>query len=272
MKSAVIIFSDLHINSKLGLCHPDAKLDIGKYKLSRGQEWLWENWMDVVETIKIIPNDYEKIIVFNGDLIDMDTKKRSDQMISQNSADVIRICIETIRPVLEYANKIYVIRGTGAHTGESGWCEETIAMCVEAQKDSSDNYSHWHIRATTSDVKFDIAHHTTAGQLPWTEKNAANKLVTITMWRYLVDMKQDSPDVVVRSHMHMYSDTGNNHKTFGVITPSFQLSTEYAYRKGYENKISDIGFVTFLCEDGKFDYKPKLYKLEAYDNVWEKNF
>jgi len=102
---------------------------------------------------------------------------------------------------------------------------------------------------------------------PLTEKNAANKVASLGLWYYLVEMKQPPPHVMARSHNHRYADSGNNFDIFAVCLPAFTLATEYVYRIGKENVLADIGLSVFMCESGKFEHRSMRYKPEV-KKVW----
>ena len=269
MITTICVVSDLHINSTVALCTPSINLDDGgTYRASKTQRWLWDCWTDLWEQM-LERSKGERILIINGDLGDLDSKRRSHQMITRNNATIQSIVLDTIEPALEWADKIYIIRGTPAHIGKSAWLEEAIAQDLDTTVHNKANASWWHLRSVCEGVKFDIAHHTGMGNLPHTEKNAANKLSAITAYRYAVDMKQSPPDVVIRSHNHRYADSGGNYDTFSVCTAAWTSATEFVYRIGQENTIADIGAHVFVCNDGHYNYQKILYPPPELKRVWK---
>ena len=266
-KSLIIAVGDTHINSSIGLCLPSFNLDDGgTYKASKKQRALWEAWLDFWQTMSKIEAD-RKILFLNGDVGELDINRRTTQLITVNKANVLSLIVETLAPALDVVDDIYVIRGTIAHVGKSAWIEEALADDLGAIP-NGDAKSHWHFRGVCEGVKLDITHHAAMGRLPWTEKNAANKIASIVIYRYLHDMKQPIPDIVFRSHNHRYSDSGGNYDTFAVCLPCWQLKTEYVFRLGQENTLPDIGGVYAICEDGKYTYDKILYKPRT-NRVWQ---
>jgi len=258
----------MHTNSTVALAPPIVNLDDGgTFRASRSQRALWESWLDFWGEAGKLNTD--RIIgIFNGDLGELDTKRRSSQLITTNKATVQNMLLDVLEPALDVLDAVYVIRGTMAHTGKSGWLEETIANDITINIPSPTAASWWHLRAAASGVRFDVAHHAGMGSLPWTEKNAGNKVASIIEHRYLISMKQPAPAVALRAHNHRYSDSGGNYETFAVCMPCWSLITEYAYRTGKENDGSNIGGVWFVCQDGKYQYERRIYQPQNLRRIW----
>lgn len=267
-QTTLVIAADLHINSTVGLCKPVVNLDDGgTYHASRSQCWLWECWLDFTAQAEAAPG--RKVLILNGDLGDLDTKRRSYQLVSPNKATVLSLLIDTLEPLLSVADAVYIVRGTLAHTGKSAWLEEAIGKDIDTAVKNGEQYSWYHIRGAVEGVRLDISHHTSMGGLPWTEKHAAMKLAEKVVWRYMIDMKQPPPDLAVRSHNHRKSDSFDNYETRGITTSAFQLLTEYAYRTGRENDLADVGGMLIPCENGKYTYNNHInYRPKGLNRIW----
>jgi len=210
---------------------------------------------------------YRLIVVVNGDVVEYDTKKRTHQLITRNHATIDALALDVLAPLVDIADGVVIIRGTEAHTGKSASGEERLAADLDNVIPASESVkSHWQLQRKVEGVTFDVAHHTSMGGMPWTEKQAAVKLAAVTRMRY-IEQDQRPPDVVLRSHVHRYSDSGGNYPTFAVTLPAWTLKTAYIHRIGGENTLSDIGGVVFLCEDGKYEYKHLAYKPRKV-NIW----
>ena len=265
--TSVIGVGDLHTNATISLAPPSIQLDDGgTYRSSRPQRWLWECWLDFWQQAGKLPG--RRVGVFNGDLGELDTKRRSNQIITANKATIQRMAITVLEPALDVLDAVYVLRGTLAHSGKSSWLEEALANDITINIPSPTAASWWHLRAMASGVRFDISHHASMGSLPWSERYAALKVATITRMRYF-EMGQRPPNVIIRSHNHRYADSGNNYDdTYAFCLPCWSLLTEYAYRIGKENSIPDIGGMTFICDDGKFTNKKYIYKPTELRRIW----
>jgi hypothetical protein len=265
-KTAVITIADLHSNSSLALCPPNINLDDGgTHHHSRIQSWLWRSWLDFCFQIDRDTKGMRKILVLNGDLGELDTMKRSVQLISLNKSTILNIVTETLEPILNIVDSVLVIRGTAAHEGKSSWLEETIAKDIGAISQTESIFSWWHYRGTCEGVRLDIAHHASKSSNPFSKGYGAIRVAS-RMQRYYQRMKALPPHVAVRSHNHEYEDSGGNYETFVYFTPAWTIKTEYALRIGLENALSDIGGVVIYCENGqyqtkKYSYEPKETKI-----------
>lgn len=267
-KTAIIALGDTHINSTVALAPPKVQLDDGgTFHASRPQRWLWDGWLAFIEWAKAQTVGYRRVVVLNGDLAELDTKRRSNQIITANKATIEHTVREVLDPLMTWTDSLFVIRGTQAHTGKSGWIEEAMASDYDHTVKASEGvYSHYHLRLTADSVKLDIAHHASMPSLPWTEKNAANKIAYLTRSRYQ-EMDAPPPDLVLRSHNHRSADSYDNYKTRAICLPCWSLMTEYAYRIGAENSIPDIGGLVILCDGA--GYEIEKYRIEPQKGkVW----
>ena len=269
MKTAVIVVSDLHVNSTVAVLPPRVELgDGGEYRASSLQRALWFAWLSFWESAKELAKDCKTIAVSNGDLVDIDKKFRTNQIVSRNSADVLRMTEQVLEPA-EWVDNFVFVRGTEAHTGTCGEFEEMVAQDYDHVIPYSEKIkSWWMFQAEISGVKFEFAHHASMGRLRWTEKNAANKLAFETRDSY-IDADEKPPDVVVRSHQHRYADSGGNYKTFGVFTPCWKATDAYIYKLNAGSRLTDIGGCIWIVEDGKvLHYEHMSYKPRR-ERVWQ---
>jgi len=110
-------------------------------------------------------------------------------------------------------------------------------------------------------VRFDIAHHTSMGNLPWTSPNAANALAAKVMFDY-ANRGEEPPDFVIRGHVHRWGDSYDAFRTRAIISPSWSMATEHTHRIA-PNSLSHVGAI-LICgkEVTKIKFEPK-------GNVWE---
>lgn len=255
MREALTIIADSHINSTLALCKPGLVNDDGnQYVLNSVQRWLWPVWERCLQRIETLTTGYVRNLALNGDIVELDSKDRSWQIISRNPASIQEHAQEIFDPLVQMHDNLFVIRGTEAHSGKSAHAEEEFARDMGAIKcDDTGTYSWWHLRAAFGGVSFDIAHHATMGNLPWTFGNAANKLA-ITVINEYVEWGEDPPDVAVRAHQHRFADSGRTYSTRGIFCPCWQWHTAYLHRIGKPNARPHIGALVFLCDDGEYSF------------------
>lgn len=270
MKEAVVLIADTHINSTKSICLPGFRRDDGdSHGPSLTQTWLRQTWLQCQKEIEELTNKYHRTVILVGDVMEVNGKHLTSQVISTNPADARKHASEIFDAFLKKDDDLFVIRGTEAHTGTSGWAEEELADDLKAIKDSSTGaYSWWHLRAEFGGIKFDIGHHASMGGLPWTYGNAAMRLAVETMSDY-VDWEEPCPDIVARAHNHRFADSGLTYKTRAIFLPAWTFSTAYLHRLGRSNNKPHIGSIVILCEDGYYDVIPMLYKPKR-EPVWRK--
>jgi len=271
-KEAIIIVSDLHVNHSKGLSPPKYKRDDGEeVGLNDSRRFLLKAWEKNWDDIEAYTKGYRRSMAINGDLVDLYPGKNGSQYLSINPTDAITNAVELIEPVLRkhIDGDLFVIRGTDYHTGGSGWAEEEIAKDLGAVKNGKDKtYSWWQLRAEFGGVKFDISHYTSMGSLPWTGPNAALRLAYETMSDYN-EWGEPYPDLVIRSHMHRFADSGRNHPVRVIFTPAWQNAPAYLMNRGAVNKRPQFGSVVVLCEGG--EYKWELFRYWAVrGKIWKR--
>jgi len=265
MTDIVAVVADTHINSTVGLCAPGARLDDGgEYKLSKGQRWLWDNWLDYWGHVKKIKG--KKTFILVGDAIESNgTRGFSAQYITSNAATINEIAVKTLEPALDVVDQTFVLRGTSVHVQPSASMEERLGKDIGAVKTDEGNYSWWELLAEFGGVIFFAAHHSSMGRLPWTYSNALN----VVAIRIMIEHEKGNfimPNVAIFAHNHRFAETGLNYPVRIVKTPGWQLKTEYVNRLGLF-EAADIGGLIFHCKDKKYEMELKPYKPEL-PKVW----
>lgn len=260
MATVLAIVSDLHCNSTVALCPPVINLDDGgTYKASEQQRWIWRQWRLFWGMVNEARAD-RLIVILNGELAD-DNRHATTQLVTRNPADMMRLSIECLRPMLDIApDAIYVTRGTEAHSGASAWLDEAIAKDIGAVPSLPDVSSHWQLRLKVDGVRLDVAHHPPGGggRLPWTRANYANRLA-IQAWMEAAMSKEKPPDLYIRGHVHAPGDSYETQPTRAVILPSWQLTTSYGHRIG--GGVLPVGGAFVTCDDGQ-------YRIEKRYSYW----
>lgn len=255
MKNLIVI-SDLHINSTVGLCAEAPGLDDGgNYCPSKSQRWLKEKFDDFHYFCNNLGG--ENIFVLNGDVVDVN-RHSQHQLITSNISNIISHAESLINPLIN-GNKVFLVRGTEAHVGQSGEIEDILAKKIYAEEIDG-RYSHWQLNLNVEGVLFDITHHGTVGSKPWNKYSALSSTAS-EMIINAVTFNQQLPNVVIRSHRHTFADTHDNFPVRIISTPAWQLSTAFSYRIG--SGLADIGGLVFRCENGKYEMIKQLYKPES---------
>lgn len=265
----VVVASDLHTGSTVGLSPPYVQLDDGgTHKASKLQRWFWRNWLDTWAFYKELKEKEQLPLVFvlNGDAADGDHHD-TPQVITRNKATQLRIAVKTLEPTFDVVDKFFIMRGTESHVGKSAWIEEILAEDIGAEKCSDEMHSWWHLYANFGGVTFDIKHHPEAGSgRPWTAANPANTIAYMVSSKYALDGKKP-PDVAVRAHRHTFMDNGTTYKTRVFQTPPWQFSTAFVHRIGMGGDPPVCGSIYFVCRDGRYFYDKKFYEVKRGNPV-----
>lgn len=275
------ITSDWHCGSTVALCPPSIALDDGgSYQASKPQHWLWDRWQAYWQRVATVRDDLGASLYMlgNGDAVDGDHHKTT-QILSGNPAAQAAVVDATLKlPLSLKPDHIVLVRGTEAHVGSSASSEERIARGLRKDgwpvigDDVTGTASLWHWRATIQGVRLDFAHHGRVGTRPWTKPNVVANLAAEIFYDHArEDMKRNqmptAPHLAVRSHMHQYVDTHDQHPTRVIQTPAWQLATAFIHRIA-PGKIADVGGLIVTIQDGAFDVEPVIYHPEA-SPVWQ---
>lgn len=248
----------------MGLCHPDGvRLDDGGwYMPSREQGWLWDHWLagwahvDAVleRERRLADDDVDFGLVANGDATDGNHHK-TVQIVSPNEGAHIRAATECYREPLKRKPKwMWVVRGTEAHVGKSGGLEDGMAVALRDEganlqrNPETGAWSNWELSLELFGVFVHVTHHGRAGQRAHTRAGYARHYAH-DIWAENLLRGERAPDIAVRSHCHLYDDSGAWHPTRRITRliglPAFQIKTAYGYRIAAEGA-SDIGVVALV--------------------------
>src|SRR3990167_3019288 len=185
----IVVYSDTHINDAMGLLAPEIGMSWGgSYTANVPQaQWTWPKWLEFCELAKSIaarkPNT-KFIAVGDGDLGELDLKRRSINVLSRNPNDILHMMTTTLSPLTSVVDRNYVIRGTEAHGGLSNWIEELFAGKIGAEplklteainkkdadgKEEPSNlqYARWDMLFDWGGVLVDISHHMRIAGREW---------------------------------------------------------------------------------------------------------
>lgn len=266
MKTALVVFSDLHVGSTVGLCPANVTLDDGgRYAATKAQLWLLDCWRRAWADVARLAAGYELWAVSNGDLCDGD-HHGTYQLWSRNPEDQIRTACDMLSPVQQLAHRLFVVRGTEAHVGGSSWFEEAIAHRIDAEPcPVTATHSWYRLPIIVSGVRFHVAHHASMGGKELSRGTSAAGQATDTL-TYCAEHGLTIPDVVVRSHNHRWADSGTTYRVRAVGMPAWQLGTAYINGRR-PNSIADIGLCVWLCDAGRYTMHPIRFQPKE-DRYW----
>ncbi len=230
----LVMVADLHCGDQVGLCpSKGAKLDGGGwYRVNSVQErmiamWeaFWEEWVPRVTR----GEPYAVAIV--GDSVDGRHHNATHQF-THNLADQKKVAYELLAPVRDKAAIFYMIRGTEAHTGASGECEEELAKALDAAPDEYGNFSRHELWKNVGNGLAHLMHHigttsSNAYEATAVYKELVEELVEAARWG------ERPPNVVVRAHRHRFIEVRvATEEIYGVsmVLPGWQAKTPFAFK------------------------------------------
>jgi len=271
----LLVVADTHINSTVALLSPKAELpdNIG-VALSKWQGELWEAWRDMIGKVKeygnaltILRHRTPLYVVMLGDMVEVDFKDHSIQTVTRDKELIINNAIETLDPLVDIADKVFWVAGTEAHTGSGGEYERILADNYDNTEKIDGHNTSQYIRKVFGGLRFDLAHHVSMGNLPWSEKNAANKLASTLIFEY-AEWGQKLPDYAIRGHVHRVSDSGMNYAIRALTAPCWTGANSYSHRIGKGNNIPHIGSLLFKIRDGVCA-EPEWIRYATKRKDWE---
>lgn len=254
----IACISDMHIGSTVAL--PAAK----QYTLPDGQIiyasvaqlWLLECWQVYWKQFHSIKAKRSAIII-NGETVEGE-HHAAKQIIGQ--AEVMEaMAVELLRVHVGKVNKLYVTRGSSAHSKQQGMADETVARELGAVRNSAGWRSDYNWRINAGGCLIDVAHHISGGGVPWTAGNNVRRTVMRSILE-AVQRFERPPDLILRGHVHSQAQWEfANTKCF--ISPSWKLRDEYAHKIGAG--ISAIGGLYIFINKGKAEVTVKTFQPSA---------
>lgn len=258
----VVVVSDLHAGSTVGLCPFSFEHEGGVHRANAAQKWLWRNWKDFWEVVSRLRDDTKLplVTIVNGDATDRD-HHGTTELITRNEADLLNLAFIVLEPAVAVSDAMIMVRGTAVHSGESAWMEEKVAQDIAITEWHSDQQaSWWHLYGEFGGVVFDAQHHPEAGgSRPWTSGNAANLISSFVLEEYARSGDR-IPDVALRAHTHQFQTSGVNRYPFVIFTPPWQVATSYVNGPvAAAGKINSVGGLYFICRNGAYTWEKVVY-------------
>jgi hypothetical protein len=231
----VIVVSDTHVGCKLGLCHPKgARLDDGgRYMPSELQSKVWSIWREFWnEWVPRVTHGEPFAVVVNGDAIDGVHHNATTQW-SHNLEDQARHARKIFRPIAKRCEgRLYWVRGTEAHVGQSGVDEERLVKQLQAVPNKQGQHARWELWMRIGGSLAHFLHHIGNTSSAAHETSAINAELS-AIYTDAGRWGREPPMVVVRSHRHRCAEVRLPAKTgyaVSMVTACWQLRTPFAWK------------------------------------------
>jgi hypothetical protein len=258
----IAFFADTHCNHKYGLNLPTVDLDEGdQWKACELQRALYHTFEDCIGKVKKKKRG-KLTTVLVGDVVELDAKGRTHQIITRNIETAVRGAISVLEPLAQISNKMYFVKGTEAHVGESGFSEASVAGNFDnaIPDPATKQPAWWHLLLDVDGVRMDIAHHPRGGSggRPQNSQAVVDRLASDTLFEYAND-GLEIPNLVIRAHIHQYKDSHDAFRVRAFIVPPFRYIEAYTRRIGITMQ-ARVGCVLVYCDKGQYEIEPIIYE------------
>lgn len=247
----MIILSDLHCGHRLGLTPPswaykeDSVFTI-EAKIQR------ESWNWYVSVINEIIGPRCDVLVVNGDAIDGDSfKNGGTELITTNRIEQAEMVVDCLK-VWEY-DKLFMVRGTPYHVGKIEQFEDVVASKMGCY--ITDN-----LNLIFNGKTFNFTHKIGGTSVFYSK---ATQVVKAAIANELMSNQYGDrkADVVVRSHLHYYTEYRDSNR-IALVTPGLQVSSRFGRQQCSNQVGNDFGFVVVdVFDNGFISVMPYLATL-----------
>lgn len=284
----VVVDSDQHCGSTLGLIHPDGvQVDNANwFKPGEHLKHLWTQHENFVDDASRVVAEWRKKgatahYVCLGDLTDGD-HHHTHQIVNKDQGTHIAAARQVLFDGflrLEF-DTIHFVMGTPAHVGVGGGLEKSIGSGIEAAgypvvRHPRLGTSIWpELSADFGAYRFDFKHHGRAGTREHTRKSYAALYAHDIHAAYQSDGRRP-PDVAVRAHNHKLNDSGPDPKnrTRVLSTGCWQYSSEWVKSKAIESRPDFGGWIFVITDEMRGPYDLIVKQCEYHhpnveEEVW----
>lgn len=223
----LVVVSDLHAGSTVGLCPPDCPLlDDGCWTLNPVQAWIWGLWQEWLIFVRSVVENQPFALLVNGDAIE-GVHHKSKQVVHADPGVHGRIASMLLRPLASKACATYMVRGTEAHVGHSAECGIGEAIGAEVHPDTGVHAAHhWLIEIAGCLVS--AKHHIgTSQRLGLQATQLGMQLAEEQLACHRAGHRV--PQVVIRSHRHTFGEFTEG-RSMLVTTPAWQALTSFGWK------------------------------------------
>ena len=253
-----VVLSDTHSGSNFALFLP--RVWNGKkgnnHTPTSSQLKIRERFLIYADEIRQMRQGKKIRLVHDGDAIDGDHHASGDvcTLNPLEQADIhIELMIELQRLIdWQAGDELYYLKGTKVHVGEF---ENYIGRELNAVSDG-EFYSWEYLELETNGVMSWFVHHGPGRGEGANEGNPVKNWLKNIYFEALKD-KRRIPDIVYTGHVHsptynthVYREKMNFKTMHGIILPSWQMKTEYAWMKVPVSKNKIGGVVHEIKADG----------------------
>jgi len=219
----LVVVSDLHCGSTVGLMPPDAENMAGNtlgFGSNHHQRWLWECWSDAQQRVATLTNGEPYALLCNGDATE-GIHHRSPEVVASLIENHAQMAATALRPLAEKAAAVFLTKGTECHTHD---IESYLASLLGARDGKA--REKWLIDIDGCIV--DATHHIGATSRAYLEASAMS-IVMGNARLNSIRAGHPAAQVYLRAHRHcggVYSDGSG----MLAITGGWQFLTRHGHK------------------------------------------
>lgn len=276
-RRCILIVSDIHAGSTIGLLHPDGvQLDDGGWVYpGPHQLWMYGQYERMVDDMRELSEGYPTHVVFLGDMTE-GVHHNTHQIISPDKGTHIQAAFDVLTDgVLTIPHKtIHMVRGTPAHVDRAAGLEKSLAAKLNhdfpiVRDPESNSFVYPVLQMELNGTLLDFKHHGRMSGREHLRKGYSGHYAFDIWASYHMDGRRP-PSVAFRAHNHRFMDSGPDHRgvTRVVGTPCWQLSSEWVRRIAIETRPDLGGVCCFVSRTGQIEIIPLLYEPEEEVEPW----
>jgi hypothetical protein len=232
----VLILSDLHVGSPVGLCLPEVTDNDYQmtYVSNSVQNFLWDKWNVMRQKI-----GHVDILMLNGDLVEGENRKENGTGVISTNISAQAFISATLVKMID-ADEIYVTNGSKYHTGQTSG-DQIVCQMVDGT---------WlgdHQFIQLEDLVLHLRHKISYSSVPYSRCTGQRKEAMI------MKSQGTNVDIYIRSHTHRFNFSGDSND-ITINTPCWKGLDHFMNQGSQE--MPDNGYV-LLEIDGpnyKWDY------------------
>jgi len=257
--------TDPHGGYRFGLMRPgirleamDEKEDYFEPKATAFQKVIWKHYLSDIEYVKKLAAGDDIVLFLLGDLI-QGTILRDGMLVTPRLEDQFAIIEDALEPILSLPNikRVYLCKGTGAHTMKHGSSEIRMARHIRKVYGIPAT-AYYHVRLNLRGVEFDLAHHgASTGIWRWISGDQIRRYTRDVMFGDLLAGRKP-PEILLRGHYHdRWIETvriyvnGTCYRADAAVCPGYSLFTDDYTMKATKSKpYMTVGTLPIEIVDG----------------------
>lgn len=260
MDTLIVSLSDMHSGSTRSLFLPRfTQFEYTNYSPTEQQKKIYKHWMKCANWVKEHRQGKKLIIVHNGDAIE-GIHHNTREIISLKWDDHVRIHCDLMDDFLRAVDygegdELHYVSGTESHVMDKE---------LEIADDLGATYQH-EMKMNVNGVEIWYTHHGANPGTGFSKGDPYRSWLKQIYW----SMKHDNeviPDVVISSHYHkpVYATYVYDYTTIhGMILPSWQMKTRYAYRAApFQKNEIGMSFMDVTKEGFIHVHRPLLLEFK----------